>query len=68
MDARFTHQMYLACNLDRTFAYIPYGSTAYMCLRIGVFMSQYGEYSRAQVREIRGCHFPCEANGVRGRL
>ena len=32
MDARFTHQMYLACNLDRTFAYIPYGSTAYMCL------------------------------------
>ena len=39
MDARFTHQMYLACNLDRTFAYIPYGSTAYMCLHRRKFRS-----------------------------
>ena len=58
-ESALTHQMYLACNLNRTFAYIPYGSTAYMCLHRRKFRSsctctQYGEYSRAQVREIRG--------------
>ena len=53
MDARFTHQMYLACNLDLTFHMVVLLTCVYIGVNFGLHVHQYSTVNTRAHRYVR---------------